>query len=106
MVNGDVLQTVYKILTHDAILDHLGMLSSLLAAIVHDLQHTGHTNDYLISVSHWLATRSNDISPHGSALPSIEEVKRTAQTCFVSQADFMPDKLVFWSCGPAGDNCL
>lgn len=61
---ADVLQTVYKILTQDAILDHLGMLSSLLAAIVHDLQHTGHTNSYLISVSHWLATRSNDISPH------------------------------------------
>lgn len=36
----------------------------------------------------------------GSAIPSHEDVRSRANRSFVRKADFMPEKLVYWSCGP------
>lgn len=40
----------------------------------------------------------------GSAFPSHEDVRTRVKRSFVRQADFIPEKLVYWSCGP-NDSC-
>ena len=40
----------------------------------------------------------------GLAIPSYEDVGSSAKRSFVRKADFMPEKIVYWSCGP-NDSC-
>ncbi|PNW86010.1 hypothetical protein CHLRE_03g204689v5 [Chlamydomonas reinhardtii] len=64
---ADVLQTLHVILhgaqLHVHYLDKLGLLAAYFAAIVHDHNHPGLTNDFLISTHDLLAIRYNDKSP-------------------------------------------
>lgn len=62
---ADVLQSMHLIL-HDGIpgfVDHLTLLSCYIASIVHDYDHGGQTNDFLILTGDILAMRYNDKSP-------------------------------------------
>ncbi|KAG2443897.1 hypothetical protein HXX76_002237 [Chlamydomonas incerta] len=64
---ADVLQTLHVVL-HGAgltahYLDRLGLLAAYFAAIVHDHNHPGLTNDFLIATNDMLAIRYNDKSP-------------------------------------------
>jgi hypothetical protein len=43
--------------------DRLSVLAALLAAIMHDYEHMGLTNDFLINCSSVLAIRYNDRAP-------------------------------------------
>ncbi|KAK9816903.1 hypothetical protein WJX72_006945 [[Myrmecia] bisecta] len=64
---ADVLQSMFKIATsgglYPGVLDRTGLLCCLLAAIVHDFEHTGLTNDYLINTEHPYALKYNDKAP-------------------------------------------
>ncbi|KAJ9531728.1 hypothetical protein QJQ45_021878, partial [Haematococcus lacustris] len=64
---ADVVQAFFVILTRSGMLplyaDPLTQLACLLAAAVHDLEHQGLTNDYLIASEHPLAQLYNDRSP-------------------------------------------
>jgi hypothetical protein len=44
--------------------DPLLLLAAYLAAVVHDYQHTGVTNAFLVTVGHDLAVTYNDVQPH------------------------------------------
>eukprot|EP00798_Chlamydomonas_sp_ICE-L_P024000 gene24001-9572_t len=63
----DVLQKYFVILTKGGLVpgyaDRLTLLGCLLGAIVHDYQHTGLTNDFLVNSSDHLAIRYNDRTP-------------------------------------------
>ncbi|KAK9817088.1 hypothetical protein WJX72_009400 [[Myrmecia] bisecta] len=58
---------MFKIATsgglYPGVLDRTGLLCCLLAAIVHDFEHTGLTNDYLISSEHPIAVMYNNKAP-------------------------------------------
>ncbi|KAK9823078.1 hypothetical protein WJX72_000032 [[Myrmecia] bisecta] len=58
---------MFVITTHGglypSILDRTGLLCCLLAAIVHDFEHTGFTNDYLINTEHPIAMTYNNKAP-------------------------------------------
>jgi hypothetical protein len=43
--------------------DNLSVLAALLAAIMHDFEHMGLTNDFLVNCSSMLAIRYNDRAP-------------------------------------------
>ncbi|KAJ9519215.1 hypothetical protein QJQ45_017879 [Haematococcus lacustris] len=63
---ADVLQTLYITLTHGGLtswLNSLSLLACLLAAVMHDFEHGGLTNDWLIATSDVLAIRYNDRAP-------------------------------------------
>lgn len=63
----NVLQMMFKMVTAVGVfpnhIDSIGMLSCVVAAVVHDFEHTGFTNEYLISTTHEMAIRHNDVSP-------------------------------------------
>ncbi|KAG2436172.1 hypothetical protein HYH02_011675 [Chlamydomonas schloesseri] len=64
---ADVLQTLHVLIhasgLHVHYLDRLGLLAAYFAAIVHDHNHPGLTNDFLINTNDMLAIRYNDKSP-------------------------------------------
>lgn len=64
---ADVLQSMHVMLTRGGLIRRLGedlaMLAGYLAAVVHDYQHRGLNNDYLVRVTDDLALTYNDISP-------------------------------------------
>lgn len=64
---ADVLQSMHLILHQGGLLpgyaDELTLLACYLAAAMHDFQHGGHTNDYLIRIEDTLALTYNDKSP-------------------------------------------
>ena len=61
---SDVLQTVHKLITTGGVFgDAVTIFGCMFAAVVHDLQHTGYTNDYLVTVLHDHALTHNDSSP-------------------------------------------
>lgn len=43
--------------------DPLTQMACLLAAVVHDFEHVGHTNDFLVNSQDLLALRYNDRAP-------------------------------------------
>ncbi|GFH21001.1 3'5'-cyclic nucleotide phosphodiesterase [Haematococcus lacustris] len=64
---ADVLQTMHMLLTRGGLVpgyaDQQSMLAAYLAAVCHDYQHIGRTNDYLVQTQDELALRYNDRSP-------------------------------------------
>ncbi|KAL6762148.1 hypothetical protein V8C86DRAFT_1806156 [Haematococcus lacustris] len=64
---ADVLQTMHMLLTRGGLApgyaDQQSMLAAYLAAVCHDYQHIGRTNDYLVQTQDELALRYNDRSP-------------------------------------------
>lgn len=64
---ADVLQGMHVMLTrgglHRRLGEELAMLAGYLAAIVHDYEHKGLNNDFLVRVGDDLALTYNDISP-------------------------------------------
>lgn len=64
---ADVLQSMHVIMHRGGMapgyVDQPTMLAAYLAAIVHDYEHRGRNNDYLINVYDELALRYNDRSP-------------------------------------------
>jgi len=85
---ADVLQTVFKCLTSGGMpVTKEDMLVCFLAAIVHDFEHTGLTNDFLVATEHPLAIVYNDYSPH-------ENHHASAAWKLVTRPeyDFLPDK--------------
>ncbi|KAK9814122.1 hypothetical protein WJX72_000962 [[Myrmecia] bisecta] len=64
---ADVLQTMHKMLTEGGLYpnyaDRTGMLSAMLAAVVHDFEHSGFTNDFLVHTAHSYAMTYNDRAP-------------------------------------------
>ncbi|MEW5307541.1 MAG: hypothetical protein WDW36_009929 [Sanguina aurantia] len=69
---ADVLQSMHRILhesgmratsTHTGYVDDLTLLACYLAATVHDYEHGGMTNDYLIASEDQIALTYNDKSP-------------------------------------------
>ncbi|KAF5839155.1 hypothetical protein DUNSADRAFT_1468 [Dunaliella salina] len=64
---ADVLQTLHVIMHRGAMVpqfaDRLSVMAALLAAIMHDVEHMGLTNDFLINSSSALAIRYNDRAP-------------------------------------------
>ncbi len=60
---ADVLQTLHMIMHQGGLVpgyvDQLTMLGCYLAAIVHDYEHLGRTNDYLVNTTDRLAVRYN-----------------------------------------------
>ncbi|GIL62519.1 hypothetical protein Vafri_16725 [Volvox africanus] len=64
---ADVLQTLHVIIHRGGLapgyVDPLTLMACYLAALVHDYEHGGLTNDYLINSSDLLALRYNDRAP-------------------------------------------
>ncbi|KAK9862771.1 hypothetical protein WJX84_008507 [Apatococcus fuscideae] len=65
---ADVLQSTHAILygskvLHENFVEDREVLACYLAAMVHDAEHPGVTNDFLVKTSHHLALRYNDRSP-------------------------------------------
>ncbi|KAJ9526981.1 hypothetical protein QJQ45_025308 [Haematococcus lacustris] len=63
---ADVVQTLGMLTTHGlgpGYVDSLSMLAAYLAAVCHDYQHIGRTNDWLVETEDELALRYNDRSP-------------------------------------------
>lgn len=63
---ADVLQTLHMIVTSGGLIqgeDHLNHLGCYLAAVVHDFEHVGLSNDYLRGTHDPLAMRYNDQAP-------------------------------------------
>ncbi|MEW5319802.1 MAG: hypothetical protein WDW38_010929 [Sanguina aurantia] len=63
---ADVLQSFAVLLDRGGLLvpgDALTLLGCYIAAVVHDLEHVGHTNDFLVKTGDKLAVVYNDISP-------------------------------------------
>lgn len=64
---ADVLQTMRSLLIlgkmYPRVVDLLGVLSCYLAAIIHDYEHTGFTNDFLILTDAPMAVQYNYKSP-------------------------------------------
>ena len=59
----DVLQTLHAILHRGGVAQHLddvGLLAAYFAAIIHDVGHTGVSNNFLIKTRHDLAVLYND----------------------------------------------
>jgi hypothetical protein len=91
---SDVLQTLHIILHRSGMLPHyadpLALLACYLAAIVHDYEHLGVTNDYLIATQSDLAIRYNDRSPmENHHLAAAFSVLRNAEF------DFLPADMSF-----------
>lgn len=65
---ASVLQMTHMIMVHGGVLksqgaDRLTLLASYIAALVHDFEHSGVNNDFLIKTSHDLAVTYNLQSP-------------------------------------------
>ena len=64
---ADVLQTLHVLLHRGGLVpgyaDPMSLLACYVAAIVHDFEHAGFTNDFLISSCDPLALRYNDKAP-------------------------------------------
>ncbi|KAJ9520544.1 hypothetical protein QJQ45_007398 [Haematococcus lacustris] len=64
---ADVVQTMHMLLTRGGLMpgyaDRLTQLAAYLAAVCHDYQHIGRTNDWLVETQDELALRYNDRSP-------------------------------------------
>lgn len=66
---ADVLQSMHVLMTRGGLLRRLGddtsllMLAGYLAAIIHDNEHKGLNNDFLVRISDDLALTYNDTSP-------------------------------------------
>ena len=64
---ADVLQTLYVLLHRGGLVpgyaDPITLLACYLAAIVHDFEHVGFNNDFLVISSDPLAVRYNDRAP-------------------------------------------
>lgn len=60
---ADVLQSMRALLLlghlYPRVTDLLGVLACYLAAVVHDYEHTGRTNDFLIATQHPFALEHN-----------------------------------------------
>lgn len=65
---ADVLHTMHKLMTDGGVFpayaDQVDCLSCYIAAIIHDIDHSGFTNDFLVNTTHSLAIMHNDQSPH------------------------------------------
>lgn len=62
---ADVLQATAYYLTKEpiaSVVEHSDAIGALLAAVIHDLDHPGRTNAYLINTRHQLALLYNDSS--------------------------------------------
>lgn len=66
---ADVLRTLYVLLTHGGVLkatlpenQDIGLMACLLAAIVHDFEHRGLNNDFLVKSADPLAVSSGSSS--------------------------------------------
>ncbi|GAX75322.1 hypothetical protein CEUSTIGMA_g2767.t1 [Chlamydomonas eustigma] len=65
---ADVLRTMYVLCTRGGVWEgircsHLGVLAMLLSAVVHDYEHKGVNNDFLIKQQDELSVRYNDHAP-------------------------------------------
>jgi hypothetical protein len=64
---ADVLQTTHVLLHQGGLIggyaDPLTLLGCYLAAVVHDVQHPGLNNDFLVATHHRLAITYNDRAP-------------------------------------------
>mmetsp|Transcript_29009 Transcript_29009/g.75040 ORF Transcript_29009/g.75040 Transcript_29009/m.75040 type:complete len:974 (+) Transcript_29009:37-2958(+) len=64
---ADVLQTLHVVMQQGGIVpqyaDRLSLMAALMAAIMHDYEHMGLTNDFLVNNSSPLAIRYNDRAP-------------------------------------------
>ncbi|GAX75324.1 hypothetical protein CEUSTIGMA_g2769.t1 [Chlamydomonas eustigma] len=65
---ADVLRTMYVLCTRGGVWErircsHLGVLAMLLSAVVHDYEHKGVNNDFLIKQLDELSVRYNDHAP-------------------------------------------
>ena len=64
---ADVTQTVHVLLIKGGIgqhLDKLEVLACIIAALVHDFEHLGLNNDYLVKICHERALAHNDRAPN------------------------------------------
>jgi len=65
---ADVLQSVHVLLTRGGVAPHYAtpftQMCCYLAAVMHDYDHRGVTNDHLVATRHELALRYNDRAPH------------------------------------------
>ncbi|KAF5831042.1 hypothetical protein DUNSADRAFT_13673 [Dunaliella salina] len=84
---ADVLQTLHAMSTlgglSNAIADPLFMLSAYLAAIIHDFEHQGLTNAFLIATESPLAMRYNDSAP-------LEQHHLSSAFSVLKELDLMP----------------
>ena len=58
---ADVAQTIYYFFINSEI-DNLELFAMILASAIHDFEHPGYNNAYLVNTSHPLAIRYNDQS--------------------------------------------
>jgi hypothetical protein len=87
---ADVLQTMHVLLTRGGLVpgyaDQLTLLGSYMAAIVHDYEHRGRTNDYLVNSHDELAVRYNDRSPmENHHLAAAFDLMRDPRMAFLSR---------------------
>lgn len=65
---ADVLQSMHKILIgghiYPTLIDDVDLVACYVAAIIHDVDHSGFTNEFLVETTHSYAMMHNDRSPH------------------------------------------
>ena len=98
----DVLQTLHAILHRGGVahyLDDVGLLACYVAAIIHDVGHTGVSNNFLIKTRHDLAVLYNDTTVqenmHLSSAFQLLGQKDYNFLSHLSEADFLEFRCAF-----------
>ena len=85
---ASVLQMTHMLLVHGGVLksgvmERMHQLGSYCSAIVHDYEHSGVNNDFLIKTAHPLSITYNDSSPwENHHLPASSRVLYQPEFCF------------------------
>ncbi|KAL3140140.1 putative 3',5'-cyclic phosphodiesterase pde-3 [Trebouxia sp. C0009 RCD-2024] len=108
---ASVLQMTHMLMVHGGVVksqgaDRLTLLASYIAALVHDYEHSGFNNDFLIKTSHDLAVTYNLQSPlENHHLAASTRVFLQQRYNFLEDAWQLDGALELQACGMAEPQC-